>query len=61
MKDTIRPFDTLIIKELDRLVRDMQGIKEEWDYFTERYVNIVVVDMPILNNYNTFLKTKSNW
>ena len=41
--------DTIIIKELDRLGRDWDGIKEEWKYFDDKDINIVVIDMPLLS------------
>ncbi|SHK50424.1 recombinase family protein [Tepidibacter formicigenes] len=49
LKRSIRKGDTLIIKELDRLGRDMNMIKEEWNELTKQGVNIVVIDNPILN------------
>ena len=50
LKNTLlRDGDTLVIKELDRLGRDMQQIKEEWHQLQENGINIVVIDNPILN------------
>lgn len=49
LKLTLRKGDTLIIKELDRLGRDMQMIKDEWQELLRREINIVVIDTPILN------------
>ena len=50
LKNTLlRTGDTLVIKELDRLGRDMQQIKEEWHQLQENGINIVVIDNPILN------------
>lgn len=48
-KQLLRVGDTLVIKELDRLSRNMERIKTEWRELTEMGVNIVVVDTPILN------------
>jgi len=48
----LRPGDTLIIKELDRLGRDMDQIKQEWQELTSRGINIIVIDTPILNTAN---------
>lgn len=45
----LRPQDTLIIKELDRLSRDYIGIKEEWYKLCEMEINIIIIDTPILN------------
>ncbi|HEY8363035.1 MAG TPA: recombinase family protein [Tissierellaceae bacterium] len=45
----LRSGDTLIIKELDRLGRDMDQIKQEWQELTSRGINIIVLDTPILN------------
>lgn len=45
----LRPGDTLIIKELDRLGRNMAMIKEEWQDLQKRDIEIVVIDTPILN------------
>lgn len=45
----LRSGDTLIIKELDRLGRDMTMIKEEWQDLQKKGVSIIVIDTPILN------------
>lgn len=45
----LREGDTLVIKELDRLGRDMTMIKEEWNELESKGVNIVVIDTPLLN------------
>lgn len=45
----LRDSDTLVIKELDRLGRNMQQIKEEWNKLQQNNINIVVIDNPILN------------
>lgn len=47
--DILREGDTLVIKELDRLGRNMDLIKEEWQYFSKNGINIVIIDTPILN------------
>lgn len=49
MKQAAVSGDTIIIKELDRLGRDWDGIKEEWKYFDDKDINIVVIDMPLLS------------
>ena len=45
----LRPGDTLVIKELDRLGRNMDQIKKEWNSLVQRDINIIVIDTPILN------------
>lgn len=45
----LRKGDTLVIKELDRLGRDMEQIKQEWQELQAKEVNIIVLDTPILN------------
>lgn len=49
LKQMIRKGDTLIIKELDRLGRDMEQIKSEWQELVNAGINIIVIDTPILN------------
>ncbi|MFW6029866.1 MAG: recombinase family protein [Halanaerobiales bacterium] len=48
-KKILREGDTLYIKELDRLGRNADKIKDEWKVLTDKGVNIVVLDMPILD------------
>lgn len=45
----LRNGDTLVIKELDRLGRNMEQIKVEWKELEDVGVNLVVIDNPILN------------
>ena len=52
MKLGLRPGDTLIIKELDRLGRDMEQIKNEWHELQKLKVDIIVVDNEMLNRSN---------
>lgn len=47
-----RPGDTIIIKELDRLGRDMDQIKEEWQELISKGINIIIIDTEILNTSN---------
>lgn len=47
-----RQGDTIIIKELDRLGRNMEQIKEEWQDLIKQGINIIVIDTPILNTSN---------
>lgn len=48
----LRDGDTLVIKELDRLGRDMEQIKEEWNNLLKSGIDIIVIDTPILNTTN---------
>lgn len=53
LRDTLlRRGDTLVIKELDRLGRDMEQIKEEWQKLIKKGIDIIVLDTPILNTSN---------
>lgn len=45
----LRNGDTLVIKELDRLGRNMEQIKVEWKELEDVGVNLVVIDNHILN------------
>ena len=45
----LRQGDILIIKELDRLGRDMQMIKDEWQELIKAGVDITIIDNEILN------------
>ena len=47
--ELLREHDTLVIKELDRLGRNKDMIKEEWNELINRGINIEVIDMPIIN------------
>ena len=49
MKLMLRQGDTLIIKELDRLGRNMEQIKEEWRDIQKMGVDIIVIDNELLN------------
>ncbi|MCL2637907.1 MAG: recombinase family protein [Oscillospiraceae bacterium] len=45
----LRSGDTLAIKELDRLGRNYEQIKEEWRELQQMGIDIVILDMPILD------------
>ena len=46
----IQPYDTLVIKSIDRLGRNYEEIIEQWRTLTkEKQVFIVVLDMPLLD------------
>lgn len=57
MKGLIVSGDCIIIKELDRLGRTMDLIKEEWNYFMTNDVRIIVVDMPLISSDITKTRT----
>lgn len=46
LKETVREGDEVIIKELDRLGRDKEGIKEEIKWFKEQGVTLRILDVP---------------
>ena len=46
MKETVGPGDEVIIKELDRLGRDKEGIKAEITWFKEHGVTLRILDVP---------------
>lgn len=50
MKETVQKDDVIIIKELDRFGRSMTLIKEEWQYFMDKGVKIIVIDMPLISS-----------
>ena len=52
----LKPEDTLVIKSIDRLGRNYSDIIEQWRTITkEKRVNIIVLDMPILNQVDNDL------
>lgn len=48
LREVAKAGDNIIIKELDRLGRDWDGIKAEWKYFADNDINVIVIDMPLL-------------
>lgn len=52
MKSLMQNGDTLVIKSLDRLGRNYEMIKTEWQDFKNKGVHIRVLDMPLLNTEN---------
>lgn len=50
MKDIIQKDDILIVKELDRFGRSMDKIKDEWNFFMNLGVRIIVIDMPLISS-----------
>ena len=49
LKKCLKAGDTLVILELDRLSRDMQDLKTEWNDLKNKGVGIVVINQPVLN------------
>lgn len=49
MKSFLRKNDILVFAELDRLGRNKKEINEEWNYYIDKGIDIVVLDMPILD------------
>lgn len=52
LKIALRKGDTLIIKELDRLGRNMEQIKDEWQELQKNGIDIIVLDNEMLNTAN---------
>lgn len=50
LTEVIQPGDYLIIKEVDRLGRNWDGIKEEWKRLHDSNINIIIIDLPILSD-----------
>lgn len=48
--DALREDDLLYIKSIDRLGRNYEEIKKEWEYITKTIkADIIVIDMPLLD------------
>lgn len=50
LKNKLVKNDYLIIKEVDRLGRNWDGIKKEWQELKDNGINIIIIDMPILSD-----------
>lgn len=50
MRKIVEKDDVIIIKELDRFGRNMDLIKEEWQYYMNKGVKIIVIDMPLISS-----------
>lgn len=49
LKKKLRFDDIFVVKDLSRFGRSKEEIIEEWKWFKENDIDIVVLDMPILN------------
>lgn len=58
MKSRLRDGDTVVVLSLDRLGRNYDQIREEWQWFAENNVHIKIIDMPILNTDGDDLNQK---
>lgn len=45
-ENILRTGDTLVVKELDRLGRNKQGIKEELEYFKSQGIRVKILNVP---------------
>ena len=49
LKRLLRPKDLLIISSLDRLGRNYTDVVKEWRDLTQKNIDIIVLDMPLLD------------
>lgn len=59
MKNELKENDYLIIKEVDRLGRNWDEIKSEWQELKKKGVNIIIIDIPLISD--TLPNEKSNF
>lgn len=45
-ENVLRPGDTLVVKELDRLGRNKEAVKEELEHFKSRGIRVKILDVP---------------
>ena len=50
LKTKLTENDYLVVKEVDRLGRDWDGIKNEWKELKDKGINIIIIDMSILSD-----------
>ena len=48
LKEIVKPGDTIIIKELDRLGRNFMDTPKELQYFFERGIKVIILDTPLI-------------
>ena len=53
LKAVLRSGDTVIIHSLDRLGRNYDQIREEWNFFMKNDIAVKILDMPLLNTSET--------
>lgn len=58
MRKKLKYGDTLIVLSLDRLGRNYDLIKKEWQYLTSKGVKIKIIDMPIIDTTSNDLTSK---
>ena len=49
LKEIVKPGDTIIIKELDRLGRNFMDTPKELQYFFERGIKVIILDTPLVS------------
>lgn len=49
MKRTLEKGDTVVIKDLKRLGRNRNELKDEWEWFMKNEIRVRVLDIPSLN------------
>ncbi len=60
LKETVKTGDTIIIKELDRLGRNYEEIKQELAEYSLKKVKVIILDLPQLNVEDTTLSSLLN-
>ena len=58
MRKKLKEGDAVIILSLDRLGRNYDLIKQEWQYLTNKGVKIKIIDMPIIDTTSNDLTSK---
>ena len=58
MRKRLKQDDWVIVSSLDRLGRNYDLIKQEWQYLTNKGVKITVIDMPIIDTTKDDLTSK---
>ncbi|MGV8979913.1 recombinase family protein [Clostridium sp.] len=55
LKEIVKPGDTIIIKELDRLGRNFMDTPKELQYFFEKGIKVIILDTPLVSTGDTKL------
>ena len=53
LKACLREGDTIIVSSLDRLGRNYDQIREEWNFFMKNDIAVKILDMPLLDTSAT--------